>query len=104
MEYKKVELSALQCLSVCLCGDFKSKPLSSCNFQPWLKTSQSLRPPPSESCSSSSNSQVTFNFLKPNQTQQQSHSSPWLHIILPHQNSPPSTCLSACGSKQLNEL
>ncbi|MED6287930.1 hypothetical protein CHARACLAT_021398, partial [Characodon lateralis] len=38
-EYKKAELSALQCLSVCLCGDFKSKPQSSCNFQPWLKVS-----------------------------------------------------------------
>ncbi|MED6281531.1 hypothetical protein CHARACLAT_022514, partial [Characodon lateralis] len=26
----------LQCLSVCLCGDFKSKLQSSCNSQPWL--------------------------------------------------------------------
>ncbi|MED6280506.1 hypothetical protein CHARACLAT_011567 [Characodon lateralis] len=43
-EYKKVELSALQCLSVCLCGDFKSKPQSSCNFQPWLKVSACILP------------------------------------------------------------
>ncbi|MEQ2315162.1 hypothetical protein AMECASPLE_019262 [Ameca splendens] len=33
----KVELTALQCLSVCLCGEFQSKLQSSCNFQPWLQ-------------------------------------------------------------------
>ncbi|MEQ2157959.1 hypothetical protein GOODEAATRI_007200, partial [Goodea atripinnis] len=92
-------------------GDFKSKPQSSCSFQPWLKVSaldpakvrvpklpsiyldqvlaDSLKPSSSSSelCSPSTYSQSTSSFLKPHQTQQQSHRSPWLHIILPRLNS-----------------
>ncbi|MEQ2242714.1 hypothetical protein ILYODFUR_038877 [Ilyodon furcidens] len=38
-EYKKVELSALQCLRVSLCGNFRVRVSSSCDFQSWLKFS-----------------------------------------------------------------